>query len=253
MSCLPLTGCHHHGDPRRGLQGDLVPLWITPPARSDRLPAQTIRPAVQGSGRIDEDLGGFDGGPDGAAVGEVEGGDGGGGDFGDEGDGAGAKDADAVAGDVEGFGGGGPDVAGGPFGVGAVEGDGAGVDDGEDLAALMVVPAGGDELGAARQLDSAVGGVDAAAEQVEAAPLQPVGGALPRLGAREAPGAQAEGDVVEGGQVREQQVVLEHHPDGALLGRDPDPVGGSLQHNAVEQHLPGLHWDQPGQGAQQGG
>src|SRR6266487_1779733 len=158
MSCLPLTGCHHHGDPRRGLQGDLVPLWITPPARSDRLPAQTIRPAVQGSGRIDEDLGGFDGGPDGAAVGEVEGGDGGGGD-------------------VEGFGGGGPDVAGGPFGVGAVEGDGAGVDDGEDLAALMVVPAGGDELGAARQLDSAVGGVDAAAEQVEADQVGDVAGA----------------------------------------------------------------------------
>src|SRR6266516_5422161 len=180
MSCLPLTGCHHHGDPRRGLQGDLVPLWITPPARSDRLPAQTIRPAVQGSGRIDEDLGGLDGGPEGAAVGEVEGGDGGGGDLGDEGDGAGELDADAVAGDVEGFGGAGPDVAGGSFWVGAVEGDGAGVDDGEDLPAVaagLVGAVGGDQVGAAGQFDMAVGGVDAAAQQVEADQVGDVAGA----------------------------------------------------------------------------
>ncbi len=56
----------------------------------------------------------------------------------------------------------------------------------------------------------------------EAQPLQPVPGTVPGLAARHPPAAQAEGDVLQGAQVGEQQVVLEHNAHPAPFGWDPD-------------------------------
>ena len=56
----------------------------------------------------------------------------------------------------------------------------------------------------------------------EAHPLQPFPGTVPGLAARHPPAAQAEGDVLQGAQVGEQQVVLEDKTNGAPFGWDPD-------------------------------
>ena len=60
--------------------------------------------------------------------------------------------------------------------------------------------------------------------------------AAPRPGPRPsgAPGAQAEGDVVERRELGEQEVVLEHHADRAVAGRDEGAGGWVVEHDAVE-------------------
>src|SRR5690606_31157237 len=71
-------------------------------------------------------------------------------------------------------------------------------------------------------------------------------------GAPLAPGqaAQTEGDVVDGAQVREQGVVLEHQPDVAALGRYMDPR--PRQHRVAGADLAGVQPLEPGDQAQQG-
>ena len=73
-------------------------------------------------------------------------------------------------------------------------------------------------------------------------------GPPPRAAQREAPaaGLQAEGDVVPHGQVREEGVGLEDHPDVAPLGGHPGDV------LAVEQDPPLRGMEQAGQELQQG-
>ena len=50
-----------------------------------------------------------------------------------------------------------------------------------------------------------------------------------------APGPGAEGDVVEHGEVGEQQVVLEDHADRPVLGRDEGRPVGVVHHAAVQR------------------
>jgi hypothetical protein len=78
-------------------------------------------------------------------------------------------------------------------------------------------------------------------------PVQPRAGLLagPRLG--HAAAARPERDVVQSGQMREQQVVLEHHADVPVLRRHPvQPPPVQVDVAVVERH-------QPGERAQGGG
>ena len=68
--------------------------------------------------------------------------------------------------------------------------------------------------------------------EVEA--LQPRGGLGSGVGLGVAPGLEPERDVVQGGEPREQQVVLEHEPDGSLGGGNERVGGGVVEDGAVE-------------------
>ena len=67
------------------------------------------------------------------------------------------------------------------------------------------------------------------------------------------PGAQAEGDVLEGGQVREEEVVLEHDRDGAALGADEDVPCRIVEHVTVEPDAPGVDRQESGEASEQRG
>src|SRR5581483_5689881 len=71
----------------------------------------------------------------------------------------------------------------------------------------------------------------------EAEPVEPVASRRGRFGARTASRPQAEGDVVEHAEVREQQVVLEDETDRALLGRHVAPRGAVLEHPAAQPYV----------------
>ena len=81
----------------------------------------------------------------------------------------------------------------------------------------------------------------------EADALQPDGRAAARVGFGGAVAARAEGDVVQRGQVREEQVLLEDHADRAALG------GDRVQRPVVQVDVAGRQGGEPGQGAQRGG
>ena len=78
-------------------------------------------------------------------------------------------------------------------------------------------------------------------------PPQPLPGLLARFPARHAPAPGTEGHVVERGEVREEQVILEDHADPAVLGRFPVEPG------AVQRDVPVVEAGQPGQRAQRRG
>ena len=59
-----------------------------------------------------------------------------------------------------------------------------------------------------------------------------------------AAGPQAEGDVVQGGEVREEQLPLEHQPDPPLADGQGEQVGAAEVRAA-------LHVDEPGDGVEQ--
>jgi len=80
------------------------------------------------------------------------------------------------------------------------------------------------------------------ADELEIA-LDPLGDA----GGREAPHAERVGDVVEGGEVREEGEPLEHHADRAAPGRD------TLDGGAVDLDAPGGGGDEARDHAQQRG
>ncbi|GAB3841905.1 hypothetical protein GCM10029963_14000 [Micromonospora andamanensis] len=64
----------------------------------------------------------------------------------------------------------------------------------------------------------------------------------------EALAARPERDVVQGGQVREEQVVLEDDTDRPLLGRGPQATGGIVQVTAGDAEVPVGEGDQAGEG-----
>jgi hypothetical protein len=86
----------------------------------------------------------------------------------------------------------------------------------------------------------------------QADPVQPARCPPARLRLGDPAGAQPEGDVLQGRQVREEQVVLEHEADRPLLGRHPGAGRGVLQDVAVEHDPAPVQGHEAGDGAQQG-
>ncbi len=87
----------------------------------------------------------------------------------------------------------------------------------------------------------------------EAHPLQPFPGTVPGLTARHPPAAQAEGDVLQGAHVGEQQVVLEHEAHGTPFGWDPELPRRVLQHLVVKDDPAPGQGDETGEGPHHGG
>ena len=82
-------------------------------------------------------------------------------------------------------------------------------------------------------------------------PLEPFHRAGAGLAALHAMGAKAEGDVLDRGEVREEQVVLEHHADGPQLGWDMNAAGDVIEHCAVELDSPRVDGDEAGDRAEE--
>ncbi len=76
----------------------------------------------------------------------------------------------------------------------------------------------------------------------DADPAQPLPGSLPGGAPVHPAGAQPEGDVLQGGQVGEQQVVLEHHPYRSALGGDEGAFGRVVEHLPVQLEVAGREW-----------
>ncbi len=83
-------------------------------------------------------------------------------------------------------------------------------------------------------------------------PLQPRRGLGTCLATGGAPGPQTEGDVLERGEVVEQQVVLEHDGHRPPLGRHEDIGLRLVQGGIVEHDAPGVDGEQAGEAAEQG-
>ena len=81
--------------------------------------------------------------------------------------------------------------------------------------------------------------------------LEPLMGLLPRLAARAAVAAQAEGDVVERAEIREEQIVLEDIADRAPLRGNIDTRLCVLEHPPVESDAAFDQRHEPGQNAQE--
>src|SRR5262249_45146404 len=86
---------------------------------------------------------------------------------------------------------------------------------------------------------------------VETDPLQPVRRTSACLAAAEPSRPQAESDVLERGEMREEQVVLEHHADRSTLGRYVDVSVRVVIHHAVELDAALAQSAQPGERPQQ--
>ena len=101
---------------------------------------------------------------------------------------------------------------------------------------------------ASREDPGTVGG---AVGQIHA--LEPRSGPGPRRPPPPSGGAQAVGHVVEGGQVREEQVVLEHDGDGPVLGRHEQAAAGVIEGSAVDLDAAVPQRRQPTQSSQKRG
>ena len=86
----------------------------------------------------------------------------------------------------------------------------------------------------------------------ETDPLEPLPCPMPRFGASDPPRPQPEGHVLERGEVREQQIVLEHHANSAVLRRDERSRVGIVEHDAVEGDPPSLDRDEPREAPEHG-
>ena len=89
------------------------------------------------------------------------------------------------------------------------------------------------------------------APSIEPDALQPLAGPATRLLPAQATSAQAEGDVVDGVEMGEQEVVLEHHADGSPVGRNVDACVRIVVDRAIELDAAGAEAAQPGERAQQ--
>jgi hypothetical protein len=87
----------------------------------------------------------------------------------------------------------------------------------------------------------------------EADPGEPLARPGARVGPVVAARPQSEGDVVEGAEAGEEQVVLEHEPDRPLRGGHERVGGGIVEHDAVELDAPAVERAQPGDRPQGGG
>ena len=87
----------------------------------------------------------------------------------------------------------------------------------------------------------------------QAQPFEPRGRSPPGGRPSRAPGTQPEGHVLQDAEVREQEVLLEHHADGPALHGDTKAPPGVLQHLAVEHHAALHQRQEPSEGPQDGG
>jgi hypothetical protein len=87
----------------------------------------------------------------------------------------------------------------------------------------------------------------------EADPVEPSGGVVAGGTPAGAVPAEPEGDVVQSGQVREEQVVLEHDTDRTTLGGYLSPPSGSVEVLARQGDVAGSQRFQTGERAQRGG
>src|SRR5215213_8698628 len=208
-----------------------------------------------GSGGVDGDLGGLDGSPDRATVGQPQLAGGGRGDLGHHRDGAGDPDPDPVADRLQGVGGAGEHVAGGALGGAAVQGHGPGVDGGEHLAA---VAAGGDQPPAALQVDG--GAVGPAPVEVDPDQLGHVRRARPGADLGRGAGlgdpaafqddqAVGEGDGLQGVVGHQQPGAVEGGQVAAEVAADLG-AGGGVEggQGLVQEQQPGVASHGPGQG-----
>jgi hypothetical protein len=83
--------------------------------------------------------------------------------------------------------------------------------------------------------------------------FEPVAGPVTGAGLAMAAGTEPEGDVVERAEAGEEQVVLEHHADGAFGGGDEDVGRGVVEHRAVELDAAVVEGLEAGDDAQGGG
>ncbi len=123
---------------------------------------------------------------------------------------------------------------------------GAGVEGGEGFVEEEQAGVGGEGAGEGDALGLAAGETAGSGGEVvlQAHAGQPFRGPGTGLGLRGALAAGAEGDVVQGGEVGEEQVVLEDDADGAVLGGCAGQVG------AVEAEVAVGEGGEAGEGAQ---
>ena len=90
-------------------------------------------------------------------------------------------------------------------------------------------------------------------ELAEADPIEPIAGCSASLSTVGTARAKTERDVVERTQVREEQVVLEHHGDRPAFRRDVRPPRWIIEHPPVEPDGTGAEGSQAGECPQGGG
>ena len=131
---------------------------------------------------------------------------------------------------------------------------GAGVEGGERFVEQQQAGFGGQGAGQGDALGLAAGeGAGPVVGVVgEPDPCEPGGGAGSGVRFGDAAGAEAEGDVLEGGEVGEQEVVLEDDGDGSAFGADEGVGGGVVEWFAVELDAAAVDRQQSGEAAEQG-
>src|ERR1700736_3754317 len=67
------------------------------------------------------------------------------------------------------------------------------------------------------------------------------------------PRTKPEGDVIEGTEVREEQVVLKHHADRPPFGRHVRTGCGILEKLAIQADVAGAEWKKASDGSEQRG
>ncbi len=132
---------------------------------------------------------------------------------------------------------------------------GAGVEGGERLVEEQQARLGGQGAGQGDALGLAAGEGAGPVGGVVGEPdtLEPGGGAGSGVRLGDAAGAEAEGDVLQRGQVGEQEIVLEDDGDGAVFGADEHVGGGVVERFAVEVDAAAVDRQEPGEAAEQGG
>ena len=131
---------------------------------------------------------------------------------------------------------------------------GAGVEGGEGFVEEQQPGLGGEGTGQRDALRLAAGqGAWAVVGVVgEVDTLEPRHGPGSGIGLAHVAGAQPEGDVLQGGEVGEQQVVLEDDGDGPAFGAHEDVGRRIVEGLAVELDAPVVDGQQPGEAAEQG-
>jgi len=83
----------------------------------------------------------------------------------------------------------------------------------------------------------------------ETEPVEPGSSASSRFAGPDAARAKTEGDVLERGEMGEQQVILEDHADRTALGREMDAARDVLEDDIIELDASSVKWNEPGESA----
>jgi hypothetical protein len=83
--------------------------------------------------------------------------------------------------------------------------------------------------------------------------IEPGAGAGTRLVGRDTAGAQTESHILERGQMRKQQVILEDDADRAAFRREMDTAPHVLEDDPIELDASSIQRDESGDGAQERG